>query len=231
MAATVAASKAYDLAGGALKEDLQDIIYDISPMDTIFLTRAARTTVKSTTHEWLTDSLTAAARNAKISARQRARAAGAENPASGSAASERSALNMWALAALGLAGGAAAAVAPGRAERAAGQPAAAPGDDTPGTALEQAQAALPSAAGSALSLALESLVEQLVAEAAARPVPVAGGDVAAAEVVPGMEEPATAGSAEPAAEVAAAEAELLALVAEVDAAEAELLALVADVEA
>jgi len=66
MTATVAASKSYDLSGGALREDLEDIIYDISPMDTIFLTRAARTTVKSTTHEWLTDSLTAAARNAKI---------------------------------------------------------------------------------------------------------------------------------------------------------------------
>jgi hypothetical protein len=28
MAATVAASKVYDLAGGALREDLQDVIYD-----------------------------------------------------------------------------------------------------------------------------------------------------------------------------------------------------------
>ena len=51
MAATVAASKAYDLAGGALREDLRDIIYDISPMDTIFLTKAGRGTAKSTTHE------------------------------------------------------------------------------------------------------------------------------------------------------------------------------------
>jgi hypothetical protein len=66
MAATVAASKSYDLSGGALREDLQDVIYDISPMETIFLTRAARATVKSTTHEWLTDSLTTAARNAQI---------------------------------------------------------------------------------------------------------------------------------------------------------------------
>jgi hypothetical protein len=67
MAATVAASKAYDLSGGALKEDLTDVIYDISPMDTIFLTRAARGTAKSTTHEWLTDTLVAAsATNAAI---------------------------------------------------------------------------------------------------------------------------------------------------------------------
>jgi uncharacterized protein DUF5309 len=67
MAATVAASKAYDLSGGALREDLGDIIYDISPMDAWFMSHAGRGTAKSTTHEWLTDSLTAAsATNAEI---------------------------------------------------------------------------------------------------------------------------------------------------------------------
>lgn len=66
MAAEVNASKSYDLSGGSLKEDLRDIVYDISPMDTIFLTRAGRGTCKSTTHEWLTDSLGAPAKNAKI---------------------------------------------------------------------------------------------------------------------------------------------------------------------
>ena len=66
MAAVVTASKAYDLAGGALKEDLSDIIYDISPMDTWFLSNVGRGTAKSTTHEWLTDSLHSAAVNAKI---------------------------------------------------------------------------------------------------------------------------------------------------------------------
>jgi hypothetical protein len=66
MAATVAASKAYDLSGGALREDLEDIIYDISPMDTWFLTNAGRTSVKSTTHEWLTDALAAPAANQAI---------------------------------------------------------------------------------------------------------------------------------------------------------------------
>jgi hypothetical protein len=60
MAATVLSSKAYDLAGGALREDLSDIIYDISPMDTVCFSRFSRGTAKSTTHEWLTDSLTAA---------------------------------------------------------------------------------------------------------------------------------------------------------------------------
>lgn len=44
----------------------KSVIYDISPMDTIFLSRAGRGTAKSTTHEWLTDSLTAAAKNAAI---------------------------------------------------------------------------------------------------------------------------------------------------------------------
>lgn len=66
MAATANATKSYDLSGGALREDLRDIIYDISPMDTIFLTKAGRGTAKSTTHEWLTDSLTAPAANAQI---------------------------------------------------------------------------------------------------------------------------------------------------------------------
>jgi len=66
MAATVAATKARDMSGGPLKEDLEDIIYDISPMDTVFLTRAARSRIKSTTHEWQTDTLVAATKNAAI---------------------------------------------------------------------------------------------------------------------------------------------------------------------
>lgn len=63
MAATVNASKAYDLAGGALREDLGNIIYDISPMETYFMSRAGRGTAKSTTHEWLTDALAAPVSN------------------------------------------------------------------------------------------------------------------------------------------------------------------------
>jgi len=66
MAATVAASKAYDLVGGALKEDLQDMIYDISPMETVFLNGIARLSCASTTHEWLTDALAAPTKNAAI---------------------------------------------------------------------------------------------------------------------------------------------------------------------
>jgi hypothetical protein len=60
MAATVLASKSYDVSGGVLREDLSDIIYDITPMDTVCFSRFARGTAKSTTHEWLTDALTAA---------------------------------------------------------------------------------------------------------------------------------------------------------------------------
>lgn len=60
MAAAVGASKAYDLSGGALREDLMSIIYDISPQDTFFMNKIGRGTAKSTTHEWLSDSLTAA---------------------------------------------------------------------------------------------------------------------------------------------------------------------------
>jgi hypothetical protein len=66
MAAPVGATKAYDMSGNVLREDLRDIIYDISPMDTIFMTRAGRGTAKSTTHEWQIDSLTAPAKNAAI---------------------------------------------------------------------------------------------------------------------------------------------------------------------
>ena len=48
------------------REDLSDIIYDISPMDTPFLSNAKRGSAKAVYHEWQTDSLTAAAVNAQI---------------------------------------------------------------------------------------------------------------------------------------------------------------------
>jgi hypothetical protein len=67
MAAPVAATKAYDLSGNMLREDLADIIYDISPQDTVFLSGAGRGTANSTLHEWQTDALVAAsASNAAI---------------------------------------------------------------------------------------------------------------------------------------------------------------------
>lgn len=56
-----------DVSGKSLREDLGDVIYDISPMDTVFMSKAGRGTAKSTLHEWLTDALTdATARNIAI---------------------------------------------------------------------------------------------------------------------------------------------------------------------
>ena len=66
MTAPTGSTKSYDLSGNTLREDLRDIIYDISPMDTWFLTAAGRGKCKSTTHEWLTDSLVAAGANKAI---------------------------------------------------------------------------------------------------------------------------------------------------------------------
>lgn len=39
------------------REDLQDVIFDISPTDTPFISGCARGSAKATTHEWQTDSL------------------------------------------------------------------------------------------------------------------------------------------------------------------------------
>lgn len=66
MASTVNASKAFDLSGGALREDLRDVIYDISPMDTYFFSNAGKGSARSTTHEWLVDQLAAPAANSQI---------------------------------------------------------------------------------------------------------------------------------------------------------------------
>jgi hypothetical protein len=66
MTAPTGATKSYDQSGNVLRENLRDIIYDISPMDTIFLTNSGRGTAKSTTHEWQTDALVAAAANKAI---------------------------------------------------------------------------------------------------------------------------------------------------------------------
>ena len=62
----VLAVKSYEGLGsnlGPTREDLADIIYDISPMDTYFMTNAGRGTCKSTITEWLTDQLTVAGGN------------------------------------------------------------------------------------------------------------------------------------------------------------------------
>jgi hypothetical protein len=49
-----------------LREDLSDVIYNISPMDTICLTRFEKMSASAKLHEWQTDSLAAAAANAAL---------------------------------------------------------------------------------------------------------------------------------------------------------------------
>lgn len=48
------------------REDLVNVIYDISPMDTPFLSEAAKSQAKAVYHEWQTDALEAAAANRQI---------------------------------------------------------------------------------------------------------------------------------------------------------------------
>lgn len=54
----------YDAVGN--REDLSNLIYDISPMDAPFVSGIAKTTATATNHEWQTDSLSAASNNAAI---------------------------------------------------------------------------------------------------------------------------------------------------------------------
>jgi len=55
----------YDNAN-SIKQDIQDIIYNITPHETPFLSKSGKTTAKSTLHEWSTDTLRASAANAHI---------------------------------------------------------------------------------------------------------------------------------------------------------------------
>lgn len=54
----------YDSVG--IREDLQDVIYDVSPEETPFLSSMSRMTASNTLHEWQTDALRASAANAHI---------------------------------------------------------------------------------------------------------------------------------------------------------------------
>jgi len=63
------------------REDLEDIIYDISPTDTPFLSNAGRVKASAVFHEWQTDALTAAAANKQLE--------GADNTANTLAATTR----------------------------------------------------------------------------------------------------------------------------------------------
>jgi len=48
------------------REDLEDVIYDISPTETPFMSNVARTRATATFHEWQTDALAAAAANRQL---------------------------------------------------------------------------------------------------------------------------------------------------------------------
>jgi len=54
----------YDAVG--IKEDLQDVIYDISPEETPFYSSCAKVKARNTFHEWQTDALRASAANAHV---------------------------------------------------------------------------------------------------------------------------------------------------------------------
>lgn len=64
MATITGVAKTYDLVGK--KEDVEDIIYDISPTDTPFLSSIGSTKAKSTVHQWQQDKLDAAAANKAV---------------------------------------------------------------------------------------------------------------------------------------------------------------------
>ena len=54
----------YDAVG--IREDLSDVITNISPEETPFHTKSAKTRARNTLHEWQTDALRASAANAHI---------------------------------------------------------------------------------------------------------------------------------------------------------------------
>ena len=54
----------YDAVG--IREDLSDVIYDVSPEDTPFYSKCAKAKATNTFHEWMTDSLRSSAANAHI---------------------------------------------------------------------------------------------------------------------------------------------------------------------
>ncbi len=54
----------YDMNG--IKEDLEDVIYDVSPEETPFYSKCKKGKAKQTNHEWQTDALRSSAANAHI---------------------------------------------------------------------------------------------------------------------------------------------------------------------
>lgn len=64
MAQATGTTDSYDLVG--LAEDIEDVIFNISPTETPLLTMAKRKKVSATLHQWQTDALAAAAANRAI---------------------------------------------------------------------------------------------------------------------------------------------------------------------
>lgn len=64
MAQATGTTDSYDLVG--LAEDVEDVIFNISPTETPLLTMAKRKKATATLHQWQTDSLSAAAANRSI---------------------------------------------------------------------------------------------------------------------------------------------------------------------
>lgn len=64
MAAPTAAFATYNQVG--IREDLEDIIYDISPMETFFTSSIAKGKASNTLHDWQTDALDSPGNNAFI---------------------------------------------------------------------------------------------------------------------------------------------------------------------
>ena len=68
MTQAVGAHSSYDepIATGGNREDLSDVLFDVSPTETPFITAAKKGSVTATAHDWLTDELDAPADNAHI---------------------------------------------------------------------------------------------------------------------------------------------------------------------
>lgn len=64
MAQPVNTYDSFDMRG--IREDLRDVIYDISPGDTPFLTKCAKVSASNTFHEWQTDAVRSSADNVHI---------------------------------------------------------------------------------------------------------------------------------------------------------------------
>jgi hypothetical protein len=68
MAQAVGAHSSYDepIATGGNREDLSDVLFDVSPTETPFITAAKKNQATATSHDWLTDILADPADNAHI---------------------------------------------------------------------------------------------------------------------------------------------------------------------